>query len=91
MSAGGDGMNPAPTITLAHAEELDRTDPLAAFRDRYLPTPDEVVADLDGNSLGRPLRAIGESWQQFTNEQWAGRLIRGWSEECGTRWTSSGG
>ena len=47
----------APTLTIAraHAEALDRTDPLAAFRDRYLPTTDEVVAYLDGNSLGRPL------------------------------------
>ena len=47
----------APTLTIAraHAEALDRTDPLAAFRDRYLPTTDEVVAYLDGNSLGQPL------------------------------------
>jgi len=71
---------PTVTITRAHAEELDRTDPLAGFRDRYLPTTDEVVAYLDGNSLGRPLAAIGETWQRFTQDQWAGRLIRGWSE-----------
>lgn len=66
--------------TRADAEALDAADPLAPFRERYLPTTDDVVAYLDGNSLGRPLRSIAESWQRFTTEQWAGRLIRGWSE-----------
>jgi len=66
--------------TRADAQALDAADPLAGFRDRYLPTTDDVVAYLDGNSLGRPLRSIAESWQRFTTEQWAGRLIRGWSE-----------
>lgn len=68
------------SITRAQAQDLDRTDPLAGFRDRYLPATDDVVAYLDGNSLGRPLAAIADSWQRFTHEQWAGRLIRGWSE-----------
>jgi kynureninase len=42
---------------LARAEALDAADPLAPMRDRFL-TPDgfDVVAYLDGNSLGRPLR-----------------------------------
>ncbi len=71
---------PTTTVTRDQALALDAADPLAAFRDRYLPTTDEVVAYLDGNSLGRPLRSIAESWQRFTEQQWAGRLIRGWSE-----------
>src|SRR6476646_1130379 len=62
------------------AIELDASDPLAAFRDRYLPQTDDVIAYLDGNSLGRPLASIGTAWASFTQEQWAGRLIRGWSE-----------
>jgi len=66
--------------TRADAQALDAADPLARFRDRYLPTTDDVVAYLDGNSLGRPLTSIAESWQSFTEQQWAGRLIRGWSE-----------
>lgn len=66
--------------TRADAAALDAADPLAHFRDRYLPTTADVVAYLDGNSLGRPLRSIAESWQSFTEQQWAGRLIRGWSE-----------
>ena len=58
----------------------DADDPLAAFRDRYLPQTDDVVAYLDGNSLGRPLASIPAVWAEFAQQQWAGRLIRGWSE-----------
>jgi kynureninase len=67
-------------FTRARAVQADAADPLAAFRDRYLPQTDDVVAYLDGNSLGRPLASIGAAWASFTQEQWAGRLIRGWSE-----------
>ncbi len=59
---------------------LDAADPLAAFRDRFLPQDDDIVAYLDGNSLGRPLASIGQVWNDFVQQQWAGRLIRGWSE-----------
>jgi kynureninase len=73
----------APTTAMFSREKAvlaDSDDPLAAFRDRYLPQTDDVVAYLDGNSLGRPLASIGDAWATFTQEQWAGRLIRGWSE-----------
>ena len=59
------------------AAALDAADPLAAFRDRFLPAPG-VVAYLDGNSLGRPLAASRDRVAAFFEEQWAGRLIRGW-------------
>ncbi|MET0865819.1 MAG: aminotransferase class V-fold PLP-dependent enzyme [Nakamurella sp.] len=59
---------------------LDEADPLAAYQARYLPHPDDVVAYLDGNSLGRPLASIADVWASFAREQWAGRLIRGWTE-----------
>ncbi len=59
---------------------LDAADPLAPFQDRFVPQTDDVVAYLDGNSLGRPLRSIGASWSAFVAEQWAARLIRGWTE-----------
>ena len=62
------------------ASALDRADPLAGFRERYVPQSDDVIAYLDGNSLGRPLASIAERWASFASEQWAGRLIRGWSE-----------
>lgn len=61
------------------AAELDAADPLAVYRDRFVTTPD-VVAYLDGNSLGRPLRATRDRMARFVGEDWGGRLIRGWDE-----------
>ena len=58
---------------------LDATDPLASYRDLFVPMPG-VVAYLDGNSLGRPLTASVERVDNFLREQWGGRLIRGWDE-----------
>ncbi|MBC8092116.1 MAG: kynureninase [Pseudonocardia sp.] len=63
----------------ARAAELDAEDPLAGFRDRFLPSPG-VIAYLDGNSLGRPPAITTERLDGFVREQWAGRLIRGWGE-----------
>lgn len=71
---------PARAPTRAQAVELDAADPLAGFRDRFLPLPADVTAYLDGNSLGRPLASIAALWGGFVPEQWAGRLIRGWTE-----------
>jgi kynureninase len=61
------------------AAALDAADPLASFRDRFLPG-DDVVAYFDGNSLGRPPRATAERLAAFVTEDWGGRLIRGWDE-----------
>jgi kynureninase len=38
------------------------------------------VAYLDGNSLGRPLRATQQRLGAFVAEDWGNRLIRGWDE-----------
>ena len=62
------------------AMALDVSDPLAGFQQRYLPQTPDVLAYLDGNSLGRPLISIAEVWSEFARERWAGRLIRGWTE-----------
>ncbi|MCX4792316.1 kynureninase [Streptomyces sp. NBC_01221] len=67
---------------LARAHQLDEDDPLAAYRAAFLEAPDsDLVAYLDGNSLGRPLRATAERMDRFIRGQWAGRLIRGWTDE----------
>ena len=58
---------------------LDASDPLAGYRDLFVGSPD-VVAYLDGNSLGRPLKASVDRVAAFMTEQWGGRLIRGWDE-----------
>ena len=61
------------------ASNLDRLDPLAPFRDRFVISEPEV-AYLDGNSLGRmPLQAA-ESLKDAINRQWGDRLIRSWGE-----------
>ncbi|MBO0895528.1 kynureninase [Arthrobacter sunyaminii] len=69
-----------PDLLLIAAKELDAADPLAGFRDRFLEAAG-VSSYLDGNSLGRPLRATAEHLQDFVREQWGGRLIRGWDEQ----------
>ncbi|WP_205474321.1 aminotransferase class V-fold PLP-dependent enzyme [Nocardioides sp. SYSU D00038] len=65
--------------TPADPADLDATDPLAAYRDRFVGA-DSPLVYFDGNSLGRPLRGTGERIGRFVDEEWGGRLIRGWDE-----------
>jgi len=58
---------------------LDAADRLAAFRDRFV-IDDDLVAYLDGNSLGRVPQATVERLAAFVREEWGNRLIRGWEE-----------
>ncbi|WP_067664542.1 kynureninase [Nocardia miyunensis] len=70
------------TALLTRAAELDARDPLRACRDLFVGSDDpDVVAYLDGNSLGRPLRASAERIASFVTDAWGGRLIRGWDEQ----------
>lgn len=61
------------------AARLDAEDPLASYRDRFVGSETPLVY-LDGNSLGRPLRSTGERLRSFVDQEWGGRLIRGWDE-----------
>jgi kynureninase len=61
------------------AEELDRDDPLASYRDQFVGAATDLVY-FDGNSLGRPLAATGPELLRFVEQEWGGRLIRGWDE-----------
>jgi kynureninase len=65
---------------LTSAADLDAADPLAPLRDRFVPGEGELVAYLDGNSLGRPLTATRDNLARFVDQVWAPRLIRGWDE-----------
>ena len=66
---------------LARAAALDAADPLAAYRDAFVTPGDaDVISYLDGNSLGRPLAATAALMDEFIRRQWAGRLIRGWTD-----------
>lgn len=62
------------------AAALDASDPLRHCRDLYLPA-DGLVAYLDGNSLGRPLRATAERITRLVEHDWGTRLIRSWDEQ----------
>jgi kynureninase len=63
---------------LARAQALDAADPLGQFREKFLDSG--VLSYLDGNSLGRPLEATARLMDEFIRGQWAGRLIRGWTD-----------
>ncbi|MBC2933262.1 kynureninase [Nocardioides sp. zg-1228] len=62
------------------AAELDAADPLARFRDRFVGAASDLVY-FDGNSLGRPVAATADRLVSFVEQDWGGRLIRGWDEQ----------
>jgi kynureninase len=63
----------------AEAERLDRDDPLAHFRDRFVIDDPELLY-LDGNSLGRLPRRSLERLRTVAEQEWGRRLIRSWNE-----------
>ena len=64
---------------MADSADLDAADPLAAHRDRFVGAETPLVY-FDGNSLGRPLKVTGPRLAAFVEQEWGGRLIRGWDE-----------
>jgi kynureninase len=58
-------------------EALDRDDPLAAFRERFI-LPEGVIY-LDGNSLGALPKAVPERMRQVVAREWGEGLIRSWN------------
>jgi kynureninase len=59
--------------------DLDRSDPLAPFRSRFVGAAAPLVY-FDGNSLGRPVAGTAERLAEFVRRDWGERLIRGWDE-----------
>lgn len=57
--------------------DLDASDPLAAFRDRFL-IPDGVIY-MNGNSLGPLSRDAKERMDYVVSNEWGNELIRGWN------------
>lgn len=62
------------------AAALDAADPLRHCRELYVPA-EGLVAYLDGNSLGRPLRATAQRIADLVAHDWGTRLIRSWDEQ----------
>ncbi|OMH32472.1 kynureninase [Tersicoccus sp. Bi-70] len=68
------------------AAALDAADALAACRDLFAPADAPgagvpVTAYLDGNSLGRPLRATEARLHDLVRGAWGTGLIRSWDEQ----------
>lgn len=63
--------------TRADADALDREDPLARFRDRFLLPAG--VRYFDGNSLGALARGVGERVAQVVAHEWGEGLIGSWT------------
>src|SRR5690242_16716399 len=76
---GSDVATGAQTHTRAHAQALDRADPLEAFHDRFLVASDGLIY-LDGNSLGRLFKETPKRLKDVLEHQWGERLIRAWGE-----------
>jgi kynureninase len=66
------------TLTRDEAAALDRADPLAEFRERFV-LPDGVIY-LDGNSLGPLPRATPSRVSQVMEQEWGQSLIRSWTD-----------
>ena len=85
MSSAAESPVPTnPAALRARAAVLEAADPLAAHVARFVPG-DDLVAYLDGNSLGRPVASVPAALEIFVRTEWAGRLIRGWDELWLTR------
>ena len=68
----------AGALTREQAAELDASDPLAGFRERFV-FADEQRIYLDGNSLGRLPVATRDRLRDLA-EEWGERLVSGWSD-----------
>ena len=66
------------TVGRAELERLDREDPLATFRDRFVLPPGTIY--LDGNSLGpMPVAAVARA-HQVVEAEWGEGLIGSWND-----------
>jgi len=62
----------------AYAVELDKNDPLAHYRSKFVIT-DPNLCYLDGNSLGRLPHATVKAVSDFLSQEWGNEVVTGWS------------
>jgi len=72
-----------------HAFQLDKLDPLASYRDRFVIDDPDLIY-LDGNSLGRLPADTVHHLQNMVENQWGRSLIKGWNEGWYEKPTSLG-
>jgi len=58
--------------------ELDKNDPLAEYRSKFVIT-DPNLCYLDGNSLGRLPHATVKAVSDFLSQEWGNEVVTGWS------------
>lgn len=68
----------ATMLTRSAAQELDQNDPLAAFRDRFVPHARPRRIYLNGNSLGPLPRATQERLAAAVRDEWGQKQVEGW-------------
>lgn len=61
-----------------YALDLDKKDPLAPFKEKFVIT-DPDMCYLDGNSLGRLPKQTVESINNFLTKEWGPEVVTGWS------------
>jgi kynureninase len=62
----------------AYALELDKNDPLAEYRSKFVIT-DPNLCYLDGNSLGRLPHVTVKAVSDFLSQEWGNEVVTGWS------------
>ena len=71
-------MSAASLTVRSRAADLDASDPLASFRDRFVPL-DAGLVYLDGNSLGMLPAATAQRLAEVISQDWGSGLIRSWA------------
>jgi kynureninase len=66
-------------LARADAAELDRVDPLAEYRDRFV-IDDDALIYLDGNSLGRLSKDARSRVLNALDDEWGSGLILSWEQ-----------
>ena len=65
--------------SLEFAQQLDRQDALAPYREQFVANDPDLIY-LDGNSLGRLPKSVISRVQKLVEEEWGTDLIRGWNK-----------
>jgi kynureninase len=75
--------------TRARATSLDRNDPLARVRDRFILPAGQIY--LDGNSLGALPKAVVARVTRAVEKEWGEGLVRSWNDPWIDLWRSAAG